>query len=545
MHQLRFSGTFVEPQAYCATIDGLVWLEQPPAADSTPDYCQSKHCAIHMAAAMASCAARRAAARCHDCKHAQVTSLVSSLLVELAQSAEARRAMQQHLNIAQCTAQARSAGPTALMEMVNVPVLLQDTMPAAASELEVLAASDKFAEVIAQGLASCHRQQVMVSLTLLQQGVIATKQQQQQLVSCLLDMNTQQEQASWLNSSQMHEESALHIGQLNTTTDMFTTPNPARQQARVGSAPNCNHQGDVDAELNSTVERVKHGLQLRDMQTSEAMQMYDQQLKAAAEREAELIGLLDSKTAALQAADVYLAQARQRQSEHDSELTRIRQLLHTSESQREAAETTATRRQEQIQQMSNDCHRLLARLEELEHVQGELRAAQEAYEAQSHALQSRDAVVQQQADAIAQEQRQHEVTRARLNKLESEHHTLAQQHAMVQAQLQDAAENGRQMEASLNAAQRQLQDQAQHIQTMTHERQGLQAALDSKRAQLHTQTERATAADANVVQLRNVNQRLETRLAEAEDELRKLKAEASRNAEMIAMIHNLSSGKSH
>lgn len=97
----------------------------------------------------------------------------------------------------------------------------------------------------------------------------------------------------------------------------------------------------ADVSTDGIVSRLMHGLQLKDIKSSEVLAIYEAKFKDMQQRDSQQLLLLEAKTAAVAQADALIAEYRAKQDQMAKQFETLREMLEASEHRGEDASSRA------------------------------------------------------------------------------------------------------------------------------------------------------------------------------------------------------------
>ncbi|XP_033739672.1 protein CIP2A homolog isoform X2 [Pecten maximus] len=291
---------------------------------------------------------------------------------------------------------------------------------------------------------------------------------------------------------------------------------------------------EQDASINSIIERMQSGLQMNEIKASEIIDIYEHKLQSLQTKEDQLQDLLDAKALALSQADRLIAQYRSRRAQYEAEAHKMRSMVQDSE-----------KRSEQYRDQLNDV------ILRGEHLQNEL----EQLNQEKHKLEEVAAEHKQLTVAYMELSEKFETSEKSLLCLKQEHKTLVEMHEMLNKHNESLKQQHDVASEQLSKLSKQLMEKASeltHTQLMLEEEHAkakkeqdeLEDCLDKVRANLDTTEKAKKKLEQKVSTLERSLQQSEAQVKEKVEVIRELKSNVDKHAQIAALIHSLSSGKS-
>ncbi|GBN68786.1 Protein CIP2A [Araneus ventricosus] len=125
--------------------------------------------------------------------------------------------------------------------------------------------------------------------------------------------------------------------------------------------------------IDALLSRIENGLQIKDLKSSEIMDLYEHKIAMLTLKEQELQSYVDAKTAALQEADRILIQYKCRQADADAETLKLRSMMKDYERRCEQAATQLSAAEQKQRKVEADLIEAYQKIRELEQNSNEQR----------------------------------------------------------------------------------------------------------------------------------------------------------------------------
>uniref|UniRef100_A0A8C4R2J0 Cell proliferation regulating inhibitor of protein phosphatase 2A n=1 Tax=Eptatretus burgeri TaxID=7764 RepID=A0A8C4R2J0_EPTBU len=310
----------------------------------------------------------------------------------------------------------------------------------------------------------------------------------------------------------------------------------------------------LPSKIQELAEQFHAGVRLNsngtDPRTSEIIDVYEQKLSSLATKENHLQDLLEAKASALVQADRMLSQYRCRCAQTEAEARRLAGLLREAERHCENLGAQLNEERAEGEQGRQDMERLLVHSRRLEAQMVRLTELEERL--------SKTVLALEEAEKQGQQLQVENLSLINVrNELTDQNEHLKQQNGRTQELLREMEKQCQDLQKQLQAKEERVSDLLQTIK----ERDGQLAALEKERERSEetanavradlTRTEQArkelSIKTSSLELQKSARERemkqLEERLREVEEREREARQEIQKNAQMIAMIHSLSSGK--
>ncbi|XP_078582978.1 protein CIP2A homolog [Branchiostoma floridae x Branchiostoma japonicum] len=270
-------------------------------------------------------------------------------------------------------------------------------------------------------------------------------------------------------------------------------------------------EGSVD----TLIDRMNSGLEIKDVKASEIMDLYEHKLASLATKESHLQDLLEAKQLALAQADRLIAQYKSRRAQSEAEARKLASMLQESERRSESY-------RDQINELRLDKERQVEDMEQLVGQNSKLQAIAEEYEQ----LQAAYAEQIQRVEALQRSVNAHMDEQKSLREMNE---MLRRHNESLKNQIEDEKKR---LTKQLKDKDAKLTEEKDKVRTLEHEKEDLETAVDKYRNEL-TKLEQVK---------KETVKKYEASIAEKDALIKTQKAELDKNAQIVAMIHNISAG---
>ncbi|XP_056014640.1 protein CIP2A homolog isoform X2 [Ostrea edulis] len=302
--------------------------------------------------------------------------------------------------------------------------------------------------------------------------------------------------------------------------------------------------GEHDASVQSIIEKMQTGLEVKDINRSEIIDIYEHKIQAFQTKENHLQDLLDAKTLALSQADRLIAQYRSRRAQYEAEAHKMRRLLKESELQSEEHRERLNEMMLHKEKLSMELEHLSQEYQKLEHISEEYQQLNAAYadindryeSAQKSLLSLKQElktltemheILQKHNESLKQ---QHDLASEQLSKLQEERKLLSKQLKEKEGKLQELTKSHTKLESKYEKAEK--------------ERTELETGLDHLRDTVNKTEQTKKQLQHQVSSLELVCKQHEADLLSKDDQIKELATQLEKHTQIAALIHSLSSGKS-
>ncbi|KAI8519161.1 hypothetical protein Bbelb_024180 [Branchiostoma belcheri] len=270
-------------------------------------------------------------------------------------------------------------------------------------------------------------------------------------------------------------------------------------------------EGTVD----TLIDRMNSGLEIKDVKASEIMDLYEHKLASLATKESHLQDLLEAKQLALAQADRLIAQYKSRRAQSEAEARKLASMLQESERRSEAYRDQINELRLDKERQAEDMEQLVGQNNKLQAVAEEHEQLQAAYAEQI----TRVEALQRSVNAHMEEQ----------NSLREMNEMLRRHNESLKNQVEDEKKR---LTKQLKDKEAKLTEEKDKVRTLEHEKEDLETAVDKYRNEL-----------TKLEQLKKETvKKYEASIAEKDALIKTQKAELEKNAQIVAMIHNISAG---
>uniref|UniRef100_A0A8C2IF07 Cell proliferation regulating inhibitor of protein phosphatase 2A n=1 Tax=Cyprinus carpio TaxID=7962 RepID=A0A8C2IF07_CYPCA len=269
--------------------------------------------------------------------------------------------------------------------------------------------------------------------------------------------------------------------------------------------------GSAYQSIDSLIEKLQSGVEVKDVHMSEIIDVYEQKLSALACKESRLQDLLEAKALALSQADRLIAQYRCQRAQAEAEARKLASLLKDTERKKEDLQTELNDHLLEVERLKSDSQQLLehnGRLQAVADQHQELKGTYNQLLSRSE-LQAAHISLTQQAEGLRKT---------------NEGLKLQQERSVTVAELTEKEQQIKGLKTDvLN------KEQEEQIHEMEENVSILRKELNKTE-----QARKDTSIKASSLELQK---------SQLEAKVEKMEEELSKHTQMIAMIHSLSSGK--
>jgi len=299
-----------------------------------------------------------------------------------------------------------------------------------------------------------------------------------------------------------------------------------------------------DANIESLIEKMKSGLEIKpDPHASEIMDIYEAKMAALVTKESHLQDLLEAKALALAQADRLISQYRCRRAQSEAECAKLMQLLQTTEKK---AEQQAEQINELLQAQkaaTKEMEVLMKRNENLNVVAEEHEQLKIAFAEQSQRLETSQRSLMAAQDEHKALSDLNEMLRRHNDNLKSQHDCTSKQLQELELERKKIVQQLKEKDAKCQELRKALQKQEEEKKQCEKNIDDLQEKNESLKNDLTKAEKERKELSHKLSSLELICRQNEDVIKKREEAIKELQSELDRQAQIAAMIHNLSSGK--
>lgn len=441
-----------------------------------------------------------------------------------------------------------SEGVSVVLQMLDLLCKLKDDVVGLKEQLVSALQDQRLVPFLARALSSESRDSVQKALRVLSEAT-----------------NLPDFQAIWLgdliasNNAAREEEMAL----LRRPNDAeLSPPSSPRHQVSVANGRNTAPLRPVgpqhvsvkikppprnlqyDANIESLIEKMKSGLEIKpDPHASEIMDIYEAKLAALVTKESHLQDLLEAKALALSQADRLISQYRCRRAQSEAECAKLMQLLQTTEKK---AEKQAEQINELLQAQkaaTKEMEVMLRHNENLKVVEEEHEQLKIAFAEQSQRLETSQRSLMAAQDEHKALSDLNEMLRRHNDNLKSQHDCTTKQLQELETERKKVVQQLKEKDSKCQELRKSLSKQQEETKQREKENEELQNKNESLKSDLSKADKERKELAHKLSSLELICRQNEEVIKKREVAIKELQSELDRQAQIAAMIHNLSSGK--
>ncbi|XP_072014576.1 protein CIP2A-like isoform X2 [Amphiura filiformis] len=292
-----------------------------------------------------------------------------------------------------------------------------------------------------------------------------------------------------------------------------------------------------DSSIQGLIDKMKTGMDLRDVRASEIMDVYEHKLTSLATKESHLQDLLEAKALALAQADRLIAQYRCRRAQSEAEARKLRCVLKESEKRSEEY-------REQLQQVMSDREHLSSKLQKASSENQRLITIAEAHDklVVTHADTSKrltcvESTLATQTAEYQSLKENHNLLTKHTDELQTKYNVTVE---TLEKQQEELTTRLKETEGQLANVSTQLK---QKIEQLEKEKEELDTALDGLRSQLEKSEKTIKELGQKTSTLESDCRKLKKEVREKDNQVKLQRAELDKHSQLTQMIHSLTGGK--
>ncbi|XP_063405496.1 protein CIP2A homolog L-like isoform X6 [Mytilus trossulus] len=301
---------------------------------------------------------------------------------------------------------------------------------------------------------------------------------------------------------------------------------------------------DQDASVQSLIDRMQSGFELKGANSSEIIDLYEHKIQSLQTKEEQLQDLLEAKSLALTQADRLIAQHRSRKAAYEAEAAKMRRLLHSSEINSEKCKEEINEIKLKKEHLQNSLESVMEEKSQLEQVAEEHQQLTAAYTELSEKYTSVDKSLLSLKQEHKTLSEMHEVLRKHDENLKEQCDSASEQLSKLEAERKTLNKTLKEKESKLSELTKTHTKLQKDFKTSESEREQLEEAVDKYRANMAQLEQTKKQFQHQVSSLELLCRQHETNIDNKDKELVALKGEVDKHRQIAALINSLSSGKS-
>ncbi|XP_027056078.1 protein CIP2A homolog isoform X2 [Pocillopora damicornis] len=299
-----------------------------------------------------------------------------------------------------------------------------------------------------------------------------------------------------------------------------------------------------DANIESLIEKMKSGLEIKpDPHASEIMDIYEAKMAAFVTKESHLQDLLEAKALALAQADRLISQYRCRRAQSEAECAKLMQLLQTTEKKAEQQAEQINELLQAQKSATKEMEVMMRHNENLKVVAEEHEQLKIAFAEQSQRLETSQRSLMAAQDEHKALSDLNEMLRRHNDNLKSQHDCTSRQLQELEQERKKIAQQLKEKDLKCQELRKTLQKQEEETKQREKNIEDLQEKNDSLKSNLAKAEKERKELSHKLSSLELICRQHEDVIKKREATVKELQSELDRQAQIAAMIHNLSSGK--
>ncbi|XP_074613609.1 protein CIP2A-like isoform X1 [Acropora palmata] len=441
-----------------------------------------------------------------------------------------------------------SEGVCVVLQMLDLLCKLKEDVIGLETQLASALQDQRLIPFLARALNSESRDLVQKALRVLREATSLPDFQAIWLGDLLASNNAaREEEMSLLRRSQDTQlsPSSSPRHQVSVTNGRNTaTLRPVGQQHVPEKVKVPQKNSQHDANIESLIEKLKSGLEIKpDPHASEIMDIYEAKMAAMVTKESHLQDLLEAKALALSQADRLISQYRCRRAQSEAECAKLMQLLQTTEKK---AEKQAEQINELLQAQkaaTKEMEVMLKQNENLKVVEEEHEQLKIAFAEQSQRLETSQRSLMAAQDEHKALSDLNEMLRRHNDNLKSQHDCTTKQLQELETERKKVVQQLKEKDTKCQELRKTLLKQQEDSKQREKENEELQNKNETLRSELSKAEKERKELAHKLSSLELICRQNEDVIKKREVTIKELQSELDRQAQIAAMIHNLSSGK--
>ncbi|XP_062582174.1 protein CIP2A homolog L-like [Saccostrea cucullata] len=302
--------------------------------------------------------------------------------------------------------------------------------------------------------------------------------------------------------------------------------------------------GDQEASVQAIIDKMQTGLEVKDINRSEIIDIYEHKIQGYQTKENHLQDLLDAKTLALSQADRLIAQYRSRRAQYEAEAHKMRKLLKESELESEEHRERLNEIMLQKEKLSVELEQLSQEYQKLEHVAEEHQQLTTAYSDITQRYESSQKTLLSLKQELKTLTEMHEILQKHNESLKQQHDLASEQLSKLQEERKILSKQLKEKEGKLQEITKKYTKLESEFEKTEKERTELEVGLDKLRDKVNNTEQTKKQLQQQVSSLELVCKQHEADLLSKDEQIKELRTNLEKHTQIAALIHSLSSGKS-
>ncbi|XP_031552269.1 protein CIP2A homolog [Actinia tenebrosa] len=438
-------------------------------------------------------------------------------------------------------------GVEVVLKMLSLLCSLKDAVPEIKQGLPAALQDQRLIPLLAHGLSSSTRSNVQKALKILSDAAALTDFQMIWLGEVMASNNSaRKDELSSLRKPAENGFSPPSSPSRSSTNHIQITGNGLRGPVAMDTSSKkslvmSNRTNINEANIESLIERMKSGLEIKDPKASEIMDIYEAKLAALLTKESHLQDLLEAKALAVDQADRLISQYRCRRAQSEAECTKLRQILQDAEKKNEKQTEQINMMLEAQKMASKEMETLMRYNENLKIIEEEHEHLKVAFAEQSQRLETNQRSLMAAQDENKALTELSEMLRRHNDNLKSQHDCATKQLLELEQERKNVVQQLKERETKVQETKKALQQQEKKTCLRESEIEELKSSIEKLKEDLIKNEQIRKDLMHKVSSLEVLCRQHEEVIKERENSVNTLQNELDRQSQIAAMIHKLTS----
>ncbi|XP_061176571.1 protein CIP2A homolog isoform X2 [Saccostrea echinata] len=335
----------------------------------------------------------------------------------------------------------------------------------------------------------------------------------------------------------------INAASLTQGSKMKSTRSPSLSYNSAGDFSR-SFNGEHEASVQAIIDKMQTGLEIKDINRSEIIDIYEHKIQGYQTRENHLQDLLDAKTLALSQADRLIAQHRSRRAQNEAGAHKMGKLLKESELKSEEHRERLNEIMLQKEKLSLELEHLSQEYQKLEHISEEHQQLTAAYSDITQRYESSQKSLLSLKQELKTLTEMHEILQKHNVSLKQQHDLASEQSSKLQEERKNLSKHLKEKEGKLQELTKNYTKLESKYEKTEKERTELEIGLDNLRDTVNKTEQAKKQLQQKVSALELVCKQHEADLLSKDEQIKDLRTNLEKHTQIAALIHSLSSGKS-
>ncbi|KAK3742452.1 hypothetical protein QZH41_011414, partial [Actinostola sp. cb2023] len=380
-------------------------------------------------------------------------------------------------------------GVEVVLKMLNLLCGLKDSIPAIKAGLPAALQDQRLVPLLAHGMSSSTRDNVQKALKVLSDASTLPDFQMIWLGEVMASNNTARKDELSLLRKPDDDDSPPPSPTRSSANHLRSSSNGPRGPVAMDTSSKKtiamqNTSNINEANIESLIEKMRNGLEIKDPRASEIMDIYEAKLSALLTKESHLQDLLEAKTLAVDQADRLISQYRCRRAQSEAECTKLRQFLQESEKKNENQTEQINMMVEAQKAAQKEMETLLRHNENLRIIEEEYGHLKIAFAEQSQRLETnqRSLIAAQDENKALSELS--EMLRRHNDNLKCQHDCATKQLLELEQERKKVVQQLKERESKVQETKKALQQQEKETRQRENEIEELNSTIEKIKSEL-------------------------------------------------------------